>query len=146
MVRCRQKRFTETGLLLSVQSLPAKGRTPKDVSLYTCQTCKETFGMKYFDVKALNNFKYNERSKLQCLTCAAADKNKMQDLQTALKKSKRFCKCFCPMHKERCPLSPCYAGAKRWPGSDGFISAAERAFLDELNPRPKWWSTAWGRK
>ena len=129
--------FQKRSPCLERKACQTKGCTPKDVSLYTCQTCKETFGMKYFNVDTLRDVKYHERSTLECLTCAAAVKNTMQGLQTALKKSKRFCKCFCPLHKESCPLSACYAGEERCPGSDGFISAAERAFLDELNPRPK---------
>jgi hypothetical protein len=70
-----------------------------------------------------------------------------------LKQSRRVCRCLQPLHKATCPLSPCYFGEKRWPGSDNmtssgqpFISAEERQFLDDLKPRPKWWAKAWGKR
>ena len=123
-----------------------RGCTATDVTLYECQVCKEKLGMKRFGVDALKHFKYHGRTKLQCNTCVAAVARRVQELQAELRKSKRICRCFCLLHKERCPLSPSYAGEKRWPGSDGFISAADRQFLDGLRPWPKWWSKGWGRK
>ena len=37
------------------------------------------------------------------------------------------------MRQAKCPLTPVLFGEKRWPSSDGEISADDRKFLDELN-------------
>ena len=131
---------------LVCKSCRESGCTATDVELYVCRVCKKSLGATRFDTKALKNMKYVNRQKLECLLCATAVAKRVQLLKIAFQSSARFCKCFCPLHKERCPLSACYAGEKRWPGSDGVLSAEDRAFLDALNPRPAWWSRAWGRK
>ena len=56
------------------------------------------------------------------------------------------CACKRMLHKDKCPPSLCYFGEKRWPRGDGAISKEDRKFLDNLNPRPVWWATAYGRR
>ena len=73
-------------------------------------------------------------------------KQRLKGSEMLVTKSKRFCKCHCPIHKDKCPLTPCIFGEKRWPGSDGYITEAEKKFLDSLNPRPTWWTKAWGKR
>ena len=120
-----------------------KGCTAKDLAVYACRTCGEVFGASKFNAKAVNNFKYNERRQPACKTCEEAEAGRLKRLQNELRKSKVFCNCSCHMHTERCRLSPRYFGERRWPGSDGFITADDRKFLDQLKPKPVWWSKAW---
>ena len=49
-----------------------------------------------------------------------------------------------PSSSKQCPLSPVIVGGRRWPSSDGAISAHDRKFVDELNPAPASWEQAWG--
>ena len=66
-------------------------------------------------------------------------------LHSRFRASKVYCKCFRPMHRDRCPLvrvSP----KQPWPGCDGYISEEDMKFLNSLVPWPAWWSKAWGRK
>ena len=108
--------------------------------------CKSCFGNKRFDDQVLKHHKYHARDKLVCLECVKASAMKEQTFHSEFRKSKVYCKCMCPIHQERCPLAPRFAGEKRWPGCDGVISAVDRKFLDELAPRSAWWSKAWGKK
>ena len=123
----------------------AQGFHPKDLETYTCQTCACRFGAHRFNRDLLHNHKHHGRQKLQCKQCVAATEERARHLRKALQKSKRKCKCHCSIHQEKCPLTPVIFGEKRWPGSDGAISADDRKFLDELNPPPDWWRRAWGR-
>ena len=109
---------------------------------YACQKCKFHFGAKKFDAMALNNYKYHSRTKLECMECTAAAERQVKELRGKLKGSKRICKCFCPIHQLKCPLSPVVYHEKRWPGSDAGIIAEERRFLDDLDPQPAWWRKA----
>jgi len=123
-----------------------KGCTARDTKLYTCQNCECQVGSKKFDKNLLYNFKHRLRPTLICISCLAKAKKRERTLKDRLRQSKRICKCFCMIHKDKCPLSPVYYGERRWPGSDGFISEADRIFLDELKPLPEWWARARGRK
>ena len=128
------------------QQCKSEGRSAYDTDAYTCQACCKSFGCKKFDQVMLHNFRYRERSKLVCLSCSSEALNKEKRIQKQFRHSKVFCTCFCPIHAERCPLAPRYAGERRWPGCDDQIDSAERQFLDKLNPRPAWWANAWVRK
>ena len=128
------------------KSCREKGCHPQDTQMYTCQKCKQQLGAKKFDSKMLNHYNSRGTTKVQCNQCASEEANLLKELHLKLKKSTRHCKCYCPLHKERCPLAPCYHGEKRWPGSDGYISFKECNFLNEINPRPAWWNKAWGKK
>ena len=123
----------------------AQGFHPHDLETYTCQTCACKFGARRFNRHQLRHFKYHQRQKLICMQCTAAAEERVQQLRGQLRKSNRKCTCHCRMHKKKCPLDPVIFGERRWPGSDGAISADDRKFLDELNPPPTWWSKAWGR-
>jgi hypothetical protein len=92
---------------------------------------------------------------LTCICVAPAEESsvppfsqwtRLKQLHTSLRGSRIVCSCSCLMHTERCHLSPRYAGETRWPGSDGCISAEDRAYLDALKPRREWWSKAWRKK
>ena len=98
-----------------------------------------------FNQIQFNNHKNQNRKKLQCMQCVASTEERVRQLRKQMQKSKRRCKCHCRIHREKCPLTPVIFGEKRWPGSDGAISADDRKFLDELNPIQEWWSKAWGR-
>ena len=123
----------------------AKGCTKYDTDLYQCTTCLKQLGVGRFDQKSMDNFKNLERRTLTCKECTAAKTAREKTLHAQLRQSKRICKCQCRFHKERCPLSPCCYGERRWPGSDGHISEDDRLFLDNLRPIPAWWLKAWGR-
>ena len=124
----------------------AMGHNPDDVEKYTCQRCKVQYGWKKFPSEQMKNLKYHHRPKLECQMCTFEVAKKVSELQRKLKQSKRVCKCFCPLHTEKCPLAICYFQERRWPGSDGYISETDRNFLDKLNPQPAWWRKAWGRR
>ena len=131
---------------LVCKSCRQNGYNPDDVKEYTCQVCNQQYGWKKFDSQMISHFKYNAQPKLQCKECVSQLTEKLKNLHSALKKSKRNCTCKCLFHKEKCPLAPCYHGETRWPGSDGRITAEERQFLDKLNPQPHWWAKAWGQQ
>ena len=123
-----------------------KGCTPRDTHLYTCTSCRKEMGLARFDKHSIHNFKYHKYRSLTCNSCVAAKTARVKTLQAQLRQSKQVCKCFCRLHKERCPLSLlCYYGKRGWPGSDGYISEEDRNFLDGLRPMPTWWLRAWGR-
>ena len=130
----------------SLQICRARGCTAHDLRLYTCTLCAKVLGAKNFGTDSLHNFNDHGISKLVCNSCVAMTSSKEKALKAQLQKSKRVCKCFCPIHKEKCPLAPVCYGERRWPGSDGYISKEDKAFLDQLSPRPEWWSRAWGRR
>ena len=119
-----------------------QGCTPQDPELYECKMCRKKLGTKRYNGSDLLHYKYHSYTKLHCAQCKIDSTTREKELQRKVKGSKYFCKCGCPIHTERCPLTPCYAGERRWPGSDNGISAEDRVFLDLLNPRPKWWSNA----
>lgn len=70
----------------------------------------------------LNNFEHHHQPKLVCKDCTRNEARLVKELHIKLTKSRRQCNCFLPVHKERCPVAPCYHGERRWPGSDGYIS------------------------
>ena len=98
-----------------------------------------------FDNDQLKHYKYHGRQKLQCKQCVASEEERMRQLRKQLQQSKRKCNCHSRIHQAKCPLTPVIFGEKRWPGSDGAITADDRKFLDGLQPSPTWWSKAWGR-
>ena len=124
-------------------SCRGKGCTPQDPNLYTCQRCHEELGTARFGKDLLHNFKCHDRQKLICLACTREDDARVSRLRRQFKASKVYCKCGCPIHRERCPLVPRYQGERRWPGCDADISAEDRTFLDDLRPKPDWWTRAW---
>ena len=97
-------------------------------------------------IKTMENFKGSRQEKLECKTCVQRIATRLKQLETALKKSKRVCKCFQPLHAAKCPLTPCYSGEKRWPGSDGHISYEDMLSLNRRRPPPKWWWHAHGHQ
>ena len=131
--------------LLVCKACRRNGYSAVDVQTYTCQACKKPSGCTHFDINLIRNFKNHGRSKLLCKPCLAAENLRVKNLQKKLKRSKRLCNCFRPIHVAKCPLSPCYFNEKRWPGNDGWITEQERAFLDKLIPQPVWWKRAWGK-
>ena len=135
----------EKGTALVCKACRQAGYSPDDVATYKCQHCEKEGGWKAFDPGLIFHHKVHGNKKLLCTACAAKLAEMTKELQKKLKQSRRLCKCFCPVHKPKCPLEPCYDGDRRWPGSDGYISAKERQFLDNLNPQPEWWAKAWGR-
>ena len=121
------------------------GVTAFDLELYACQECQHHLGNKKFGEDALWNYKYHDYKRLVCTHCKEFSAQREKMLRSRFRASKVYCKCFCPMHQDRCPLvrvSP----KPRWPGCDGYISVEEMKFLNSLHPRPAWWSKAWGRK
>ena len=138
---------------LVCQACRAQGFHPGDLKTYTCQTCAREFGAKKINQNQLHHFKYHQRKKLRCMQCVDATVDRVRQLREQLRKSKRKCTQYCRerqggncgMHHRKCPLTPQIFGERRWPGSDGAISADDRKFLDEQNPPPAWWSRAWGR-
>ena len=107
------------GTALVCKECRSQGYSPSDLRKYRCQHCKKEAGGKCFDSNALLNYKYHGLSKLVCKTCEAEIRTRTTALQKKLKSSKRVCKCFCPIHRDKCPLSPAYYRERRWPGSDG---------------------------
>ena len=126
------------------RSCREKGYYPQNVQTYTCQRCKQQLGGKKFDSDMLNNFEHHHQPKLVCKECTQNETKLVKELHMKLRKSKRQCNCFLPLHKERCPLAPCYHGERRWPGSDGYISINDRDFLNSPKPPPDWWKKALG--
>ena len=120
------------------------GYTPDDVKTYSCQACGKQCGWKHFDESLIHHFKHDGREKLLCKACVAQTAERIKILKKNLAKSKRVCKCGCPIHRPKCPLTPCYYNERRWPGSDGWISTDDRQFLDSPRPQPQWWTRAWG--
>ena len=133
------------GSALVCKDCRGKGCTADDIRLYPCTRCAREFGTTRFDKQVLKDLRDHGRSMLTCKECSTARAAREKALHAQLRKSKRVCKCFCLYHKDACPLSPCVYGEKRWPGSDGHITADDRAFLDNLRPRPAWWLKAWGK-
>ena len=129
-------------LLVCKTCRDSRGYTPDDVKTYTCEQCQDKGGFKLFDKELMHHVKSHGRKKLLCKLCVA----KTERLRQKFKSSKRFCKCFCPIHRQSCPLSPCYFNERRWPGSDGCITEDEKEFLEKLDPTPGWWQKAWGRR
>ena len=150
-----RKHKSSKGTSLLCSSCIDKGCIARDTELYQCKVCKQNFGAKRFDAVQLKNVKTYLSTKLECTDCARQIGQRIKELESRLKQSSRVCKCFLGngYHKEKCPLTRCYSGEKRWPGSDKmqpsgkpFISAEDRQFLDNLNPKPKWWTKAWGKR
>ena len=137
------KNQKKQGSTIVCSSCKEQGRTADDINLYTCQRCHLDLGSKRFEIVLLEHFKHHGRQKLICLACTREEDKRERLLHFQFRGSKIFCKCGCPIHRERCPLSPCYFGERRWPGCDGIISAEDRLFLDEIRPAPDWWRKAW---
>ena len=88
---------------------------------------------------------YHGRKRLVCTKCNEISAQRCKLLQSRFRASKVYCKCYCPIHRDRCPL--CRVSPKpRWPGCDGYISEEDMRFLNSLVPRPARWSRALGRK
>ena len=136
----------QQGTALVCKDCRGKGCTASDTHLYTCTGCQKQMGFARFDKSSIRHFKHDGRQSLTCKDCATARTAREKALQAQLRKSKWVCKCFCLYHKERCPLSPCCYGERRWPGGDGYITEEDKRFLDSLRPVPAWWLKAWGRK
>ena len=133
-----------------MQGVPRSWLHIEEPELYTCTTCSALVGAAKLDMISLKNFRDRGRRTLTCRKCVDAKNARIKMLHDKAafgkpKGSQRYCKCKCFVHQERCPLTPVIYGERRWPGSDGYISADERAFLDSLQPRPQWWLKAWGR-
>ena len=141
----RDHHASSQGTTLVCKACRALGFHPCDLETYTCQTCACSYGARRFHQIELQNHKNQNRKKLQCMQCVAGAEERVRQLRKQMQQSKRRCKCHCLIHQEKCPLTPVIFGEKRWPGSDGAISADDRKFLDKLNPIPEWWSKAWGR-
>ena len=122
-----------------------KGYTPKDTQSYRCRTCKKEYGAKQFRAADIKHVRASQVTSIACSECVRSEESITQRLQIQLRSSRRRCTCYCPIHRSTCPLTPVTFGEKRWPGSDGAISAADRSFLDSLVPQPLWWTKAWGR-
>ena len=132
-------------IALVCKTCRALGFNPRDLASYTCQTCQCNLGAQKFEQRLLDNYKRHKSTKLRCKQCASAAEARLQQLRRQLQKSTRRCKCYCLFHRDKCPLTPVIFGEMRWPGSDGFISADDRRYLDECDPPPAWWTKAWGR-
>ena len=130
---------------LVCRSCRDEGFHAKDISKYKCHSCKRDYGCKKFDKLSVKNFKVRTYMKLVCVQCTDEKDARIRELKNRMQRSKRRWTCRCPVHKEKCPLTPVVFGEKRWPGSDGAISAEDNNFLDSLDPTPTWWNKAWGR-
>ena len=131
---------------MAIGNCRGAGYNPDDVQTYAREYCQKKGGWKAFDSELMRNVKAHGRRKLLCKTCVPQLATKTKELRRKLQKSKRVCNCSCPIHRDKCLLSPCRFHDTSWPGSDGYISAEERTFLDNLNPEPEWWAKAWGRR
>ena len=101
---------------------------------------------KAFTQQLLKRWMIAKNTKLECADCVRKIADRLKELEKKLKKSKRVCNCYNLLHASKCPLTPCYAGERRWPGSDGYINREEMQFLNSRTPRPEWWLRACGRK
>ena len=123
----------------------SQGFLPRDLTTYTCRRCRRDLGVGKFDNGQIQNFKYHAYERLECTECSEQTTKILRELHKQMQGSNRICRCQCRIHQNKCPLTPIIFGEKRWPGSDGAISADDRKFFDELNPQPRWWTRAWGR-
>ena len=140
-----RKNYMNRESTLVCKGCRAQGFLPRDLTTYTCQRCRCDLGAGKFDNSRIQNHKYHEYERLECTECTTATTKRVRQLRKSLQRSNRICRCQCRIHQSKCPLTPVIFGEKRWPGSDGAISADDRKFLDELNPQPRWWAKAWGR-
>ena len=100
---------------LVCEACKKNGVIPTDLELYTCQGCQHQLGNKKFDKNALKDYKYHGRERLVCTNCNEINAQRGKLLHSRFRASKVYCKCFCPMHRDRCPLvrvSP----RQPWPG------------------------------
>ena len=139
------KRDHPDSLLLCAECR-TKGLTKQDGKLYVCTSCGQELGAKRFKSETLKDRNRGRMTKLECADCVQRIEKRLKVLETALKKSKRICTCHQLLHTSKCALTPCYAGEKRWPGSDGYINRVDMEFLNDRKPPPKWWWRAWGRR
>ena len=131
---------------LVCKTCKAQGKRCWDVTLYSCSACKMQFGCAKFDHADIKYYHIpRAKKKLTCQLCSKHNNDRIKVLHARLQKSKMVCKCFCPIHRHKCPMSLIYYGEKRWPGADGAISLDDYRFLESLTPTPKWWDRAWGR-
>ena len=112
-----------------------QGLRPMELTVY-CECKCRVF---VFMLSSLVNQQVNRSISM---ACTKESDDKQTFLQQAFKRSKIYCKCGCPIHREKCPLVPRYAGERRWPGCDGCISAEDCTFLNQLQPQPEWWRKA----
>ena len=124
----------------------AEGLTKHDTAKYECTSCGQKRGRSAFACRPLNDWLQARNTKLECADCVRKIADRLKVLEKKLKKSKRVCNCYQLLHASKCPLTPCYAGERRWPGSDGYINGEEMQFLNSRTPRPEWWVRACGRK
>ena len=67
----------------------------------------------------------------------------VSNLHAKFRKSGRFCKCGCLLHRANCPLATFIYDQPRWPGCDGYISWEEMLFLRSLKKnKPHWFAVA----
>ena len=117
--------YERKGTLLVCKSCrDSRGYTPDDVKTYTCQQCQDKGGFKLFDKELMHNVKSHGRKKLLCKLCVA----KTERLRQKFRSSKRFCKCFCPIHRQSCPLSPCYFNERADQAATGVLQKTKKNF------------------
>ena len=119
------------------------GYTPDNLVSIRCRSCKKEFGPLRFSENPSQAALGQNGTWMECTECAGTTEMKIKMLKSKLKTSRRKCNCGSRLHRDRCPLTPVRSGEKRWPGSDGAITAEEREFLDGLKPIPDWWDRAW---
>ena len=124
----------------------AKGYHPSDLTTYYCRRCQCDLGAHRFKAAQITNHKYHQKGKLGCKQCITTTEDRLRRLQVQMQRIKRRCNCNSPIHQAKCPLTPVRAGEMRWPGKDGAISKDDYTFVNNLDPLPKWWKSAWGRK
>ena len=145
-----RNRYPSASILLCRQCRK-EGRTPQDVSLYTCVHCGSDQGCGKFATQDLQQWKQDKRA-LMCKACVEIRRSREHELKIRLQHSKLVCNCFCAVHKDKCPLSSWGFHQRLWPGRDPWnpekdcISLFDCAFLNSLRPTPKWWAKAWGRR
>ena len=89
---------------LVCEACKKNGVIPTDLQLYTCQDCQHQLGNKKFNKQMLKDYKYHGRKRLVCTKCNEISAQRGKLLQSRFRASKVYCKCFCPMHRDRCPL------------------------------------------
>ena len=80
----REHHTSERKTALICKACRAKGCTAHDYYLYECVTCLQEFGAKRFDATQLNNYNHHNQRKLQCLSCVAVVKARVEALRPKL--------------------------------------------------------------
>ena len=133
---------TENKAALICLGCSTRGCTSHDHKLYTCQQCDGQLGRKCFDWKQLDHF-LERGSRLICKPCTEGTKHRLQDLAVKVRRSTVRCKCFRPVHREKCPLAGTQFGGRRWPGMDTGVQEDDVRFLNVHNPT--WWRKRLGK-